>query len=140
MAIFGIYKRGQGKYTRMSTFIAATVIAIIGAGVLSRNLDAWLPTGLSIGGFRLKIYFQYGVPTLLVVLSGGVMFWLVNRQKSGDFLIATEGEMKKVSWSSKKELIGSTKVVLVTTFIMAMILFAVDILFTILFKHLGIMG
>ena len=124
----------------MSTFVAATVITLIGAGVLSSNLDAWLPTGLSVGAFKVKIYVQYGVPTLLVVLGGLVMFWLVNRQKSGDFLIATEGEMKKVSWSSQKEITGSTKVVLVTTFIMATILFAVDILFTILFKHLGIMG
>lgn len=136
--MFEIYKGGQGKHTRIVTFVSAVVLGTIGAYVLSRNLGAFLPQ--RIGGLQVRIYLQYGIPTVLVVLLGVLMFRLVNRQTSADFLIATESEMKKVSWSSKKELIGSTKVVLVTTFIMAMILFAVDILFTILFKHLGIMG
>ncbi|MCK4602752.1 MAG: preprotein translocase subunit SecE [Phycisphaerae bacterium] len=68
------------------------------------------------------------------------MFWVVNRPRSADFLIATEGEMKKVSWSSKKEIVGSTKVVIVTTFMLAAILFSVDILFQVLFQWMGIMG
>jgi len=46
--------------------------------------------------------------------------------------------MKKVSWSSRKEVVGSTKVVIVTTFIMAGILFGVDILFQRLFGWVGL--
>ncbi|MDP6045583.1 MAG: preprotein translocase subunit SecE, partial [Phycisphaerae bacterium] len=61
----------------------------------------------------------------------------VNRPRNADFLIATEGEMKKVSWSGKKEIIGSTKVVIVTTLMIAMLLFGVDILFGALFKIMG---
>ncbi|MCD6365227.1 MAG: preprotein translocase subunit SecE [Planctomycetes bacterium] len=68
------------------------------------------------------------------------MFWLVNRPKTADFLIATESEMKKVSWSSKEEIIGSTKVVIVFTFIMAVILYAVDVLFAFIFSEMGVMG
>ncbi|MBE3132152.1 MAG: preprotein translocase subunit SecE [Acidobacteria bacterium] len=34
--------------------------------------------------------------------------------------------MKKVSWSSKAELIGSTVVVIVTVFLLALVIFAVD--------------
>jgi len=48
--------------------------------------------------------------------------------------------MKKVSWSSRKEVVGSTKVVIVTTFILAVIIFGVDLLFVVLFRWLGVMG
>ncbi|MBS3820407.1 MAG: preprotein translocase subunit SecE [Planctomycetes bacterium] len=69
-----------------------------------------------------------------------LVLWLVNRPRTADFLIATEGEMKKVSWSSRKEVIGSTKVVIVTTFILAAILFIVDLVFATLFRAMNVMG
>ncbi|MCK4850305.1 MAG: preprotein translocase subunit SecE [Phycisphaerae bacterium] len=53
-------------------------------------------------------------------------------------MIATEGEMKKVSWSSKKEIIGSTKVVIVTLLIMGLVLFLVDLFFMRLMKFLNV--
>ena len=55
-------------------------------------------------------------------------------------MIAGEGEMKKVSWSSRKEVVGSTKVVIITTFLMAAVLYAVDWVFATLFAQFGIMG
>ena len=129
-----IYKRGQGKYTRIITSVAIFGLAIAGAMVLSAQLGA-------IGGLgAAKIYVQFGIPTLVVLAFGLFSFWIVNRPKTADFLIATEGEMKKVSWSSRKEVIGSTKVVIVTTFILAAIIFGVDLLFVVLFKWLKIMG
>jgi len=100
-----------------------------GAVVLSKKLGVYVP-----------VYVQYGVPSVLLALLGLLMFWMVNRPKSADFLIATEGEMKKVSWSSRKEIIGSTKVVIVSLFIMATILAAVDVGFTLLFNFLGVTG
>jgi len=126
---FEIYKKGQGRYTRSITFVAAMVIIVSGAGVLSSKLSVYYSP-----------FVQYGIPTGLVLTLGLLMFWIVNRQRTADFLIATEGEMKKVSWSSKKEIIGSTKVVIVTTFIMAALLFGVDVLFVVLFKWANIMG
>ena len=93
-----------------------------------------------MGGYGVAPYLRFGVPTMVVVALGLLMFWLMNRPKTADFLIATEGEMKKVSWSSKKEIVGSTKVVIITTFIMATLLFAVDLLFVVLFRWMKIMG
>ncbi len=75
---------------------------------------------------------------MLVAGVGLFVLWIVNRPRAADFLIATEGEMKKVSWSSKKEIIGSTKVVIITTFILAVILFGIDFLFQMLFTKAGI--
>jgi len=127
-----VYKRGQGTYTRLLTVAGVMVIAAVGAYKLSQKF----------AGYRLtwNPYVRYGVPTLLLAGIGGLMFWLVNRPRSADFLIATEGEMKKVSWSSRKEVVGSTKVVIVTTFLLAAILFGVDLLFTFLFEWMGILG
>ena len=86
MAKIEIYKRGQGKYTRVATFIAAMVIIVVGAVALSEKLAGydstkWPPV-------------RFGVPTGLVALLTLLMFWIVNRPKSADFLIATEVEMK----------------------------------------------
>ena len=121
-----IYKRNQGKYTRWITFSA--IMFLIGAGmyILSGSLNMY--------DFTRPPYIRYGVPTVITALAAWFMFWVINRPKTADFLIATEGEMKKVSWSSKKEIIGSTKVVIITAFILAGILFGVDILFRLLFS------
>ncbi len=132
MATFEIYKPGQGKHTRILTFVGVIVLAIAGAAKLSDKLNGYSATSSPA--------IRFGIPTAVVIILGWLVLWLINRPKSADFLIATEGEMKKVSWSSKKEIIGSTKVVIVTTFIFAAILFGVDMVFTVLFQWLGIMG
>jgi preprotein translocase subunit SecE len=68
-----------------------------------------------------------------------LLFLAVNKPRMADFMIATEGEMKKVSWSSKREVIGSTKVVIFTTFALALILFAVDIIFKNFFQTINVL-
>ncbi|MBL7218876.1 MAG: preprotein translocase subunit SecE [Phycisphaerae bacterium] len=126
MSMFKIYKVAQGRYTRSLTFAGAMLVAVSGAYVLSGKL------------YDVGPYMRYGIPSMVVVLIGLVTFWMVNRPRSADFLIATEGEMKKVAWSGKKEVIGSTKVVIVTTVMIALLLFGVDILFGALFRILGV--
>ncbi len=125
-----IYKRSQGKYTRVTTAVGVMVLVAWGCVALAEKL----------GGYGVDTYLRFGIPLAVLVGFGFIMFWLVNRPKTADFLIATEGEMKKVSWSSKKEVIGSTKVVIVTTFIMAALLFLVDFVFAKMFKLMGVMG
>jgi len=126
VSMFKIYKRTQGKYTRLLTFAGAMLVAVSGAYVLSGKL------------YDTSAYVQYGLPAMVVVVIGLLAFWMVNRPRNADFLIATEGEMKKVAWSGKKEVIGSTKVVIVTTVMIALLLFGVDILFGALFKIIGV--
>ena len=118
------YKPSQGRYTRTLTFASVVLVGAVGAYNLSAQLTA------------VNTYVRYGVPAAALAALGVFVLWLVNRPKTADFLIATEGEMKKVSWSSRKEIVGSTKVVIVTTFIMAGILFAVDIVFRLAFGWL----
>ena len=63
----------------------------------------------------------------------------MNKPTSVDFLIATDSEMKKVNWTTKKELMGSTKVVIGFVFVMAIVLFMYDLFFQFLFYFLGVL-
>lgn len=125
-----IYKRSQGKYTRLITVVGVLVLGAWGSWRLAQTLR----------GYGVGVYLSFGIPVAVLLALGFLMFWVVNRPRSADFLIATEGEMKKVSWSSRQEVIGSTKVVIVTTFILAAILFLVDYIFAAMFRTLGVMG
>ncbi len=134
-----IYKRGQGKYTRSTTFVVGAVIGVlVGHYVWKRlngsDLGYWTTSSVSVG-----LYMVYGIP--LVIFAGivAVMYMVVNRPRSADFMIATEGEMKKVSWSSRREIVGGTKVVITTTFILAMMLWIVDMAFGMLFTWIGVL-
>ena len=73
------------------------------------------------------------------VLFAALVWRVTNKPSNVDFLIATDSEMKKVNWTSRKELIGSTKVVIVFMFLIAIFLFAVDILFGYLFHVIGVL-
>jgi preprotein translocase subunit SecE len=52
-------------------------------------------------------------------------------QKIRTFLVEVKGELKRTSWPSRKEVEGTTAVVIVTVFIFAAFLWVVD---TVLFR------
>ena len=69
-----------------------------------------------------------------------LVWWLVGRhRKANDFLVATEGEMKKVNWTSRKEVIGSTKVVIASVILLAVLLFLVDWFFIWFFRLIDVL-
>ena len=51
-------------------------------------------------------------------------------------MIAAEGEMKKVSWSSRKEIAVSTSVVIALVIAMAVFLGLTDIIFELFFSEI----
>ncbi|OHB67799.1 MAG: preprotein translocase subunit SecE [Planctomycetes bacterium RBG_13_60_9] len=53
-----------------------------------------------------------------------------------DFLVAAEGELKKVNWSSRKEIAVSTIVVIIVVIAMAVLLGATDLVFSMVFRRL----
>jgi preprotein translocase SecE subunit len=53
-----------------------------------------------------------------------------------DFFIAAEGELKKVNWSSRKEVAVSTLVVIIVVVVMAALLGATDMVFQVIFDRL----
>lgn len=69
---------------------------------------------------------QFTVPLLLLVASLWLAWRVVNLPTFADFLIATEAEMNKVSWTTKKRLYQDTLVVLTVVILMAGFLFSMD--------------
>ena len=135
-----IYKPSQGYYTRICTAIGIVILAIFGARFLNQELELLLPPAApgSEGGLRLPLL--YGIPTAFLIAIGLVAYWVTGlSRKTNDFFIATEGEMKKVSWSTRVEVIRSTKVVIVTVVILATLLFTCDIAFMVFFGVINVL-
>ncbi len=129
------HKPEQGKWTRRGTFIGTgTLVAWCGFFVNQRL------SGYQDIGEWWQVLITPGIPVLLMVILGTLAYWVsfVNRNSS-DFMIATEGEMKKVNWSTKREVIGSTKVVITMTLLMAILLFTVDLAFQHFFKYIKVL-
>lgn len=77
-----------------------------------------------------KTYLQGGVAAAVLLIGAIVIFiFCYANKRTSEFLIATEGEMKKVNWSSRREVFGSTWVVIGISVIIATILFVTDIFF-----------
>ena len=72
-------------------------------------------------------HVQFTVPLLILAGSIWLAWRVVNLPVFADFLIATEAELNKVSWTTRKRLVQDTIVVLVTVVLMAVFLFAMDL-------------
>jgi preprotein translocase SecE subunit len=70
---------------------------------------------------------KFTIPMILIALIIWLSWRMVNYPVFADFLIATEAEINKVSWTPRAKLVRDTIVVLVTVFIITFFLFIVDI-------------
>ena len=80
-----------------------------------------------------------GVLVILALFGPMVWKWVGTRPRTCDFLIATEGEMKKVNWPQRNEVIGSTWVVICCVFLLVVLLFASDLLFSNFFRWIKVL-
>jgi preprotein translocase SecE subunit len=135
-SFFTIYKKGQGYWTRMGTVIC---VALIGA-FTAYNLYAYIPTFLpeTIKG-KTPVMIGLGVAVGFAIAYTIICWRLMNKPTNVDFLIATDSEMKKVNWTSRRELIGSTKVVVIFMFLTALFLFVCDIVFIFIMRLLHVL-
>ncbi len=122
--LFKMYKRGQGINTRLWSGLTCFTITAIGCFrlyqiLLSRTNNIWLYT-----------LVPSGVCAAIALLT----FWLVNKPNLADFLIAAEGEIKKVSWSSRREIVASTTIVIGVVLSVGFMLVGVDFVFSGLFE------
>ena len=69
--------------------------------------------------------FDDGAGGLFMALSVLIM-WLMNKPTIADFMIAAEGEMKKVNWSTRQEITVSTIVVISVVVTLAVLLGVAD--------------
>jgi len=146
------FKANQGLRVRRCTVIGIMVLAICGIITLvnhgslntgrgwmvispfasSRMAPAthpWMvvqPFGTAY--YVFMFYITLTLPVMIFIVASWVSWRLVNWPAFADFLIATEAEMNKVSWTTRKRLYQDTIVVLTTVVLLTVFLFVVDIL------------
>jgi preprotein translocase SecE subunit len=123
----GIYKRGQAANTRLGTAFGVFIVVAYGCFVLHQRLQ---PLN--------NIWLQTLVPVGLCAVLAVLIAWVMNRPSVADFLIASEGEVKKVNWSTRKELTASTGVVIFVMLAIALLLTVVDYFFVWFFQKIGL--
>lgn len=123
-----MHKPGQGNMLRWGTAAAGGIISVAAAMFVQEQLAIFSVTVRTL------------VPVAVLIVLGVLIFRLVGQSRTVvDFLIATEGEMKKVNWSTRREVFGATRVVIVTVLALGFILFFVDVFFIGFFEAIGVL-
>lgn len=132
------YKVNQGWRVRFGTLVALFFLGACGIYTLwlhgsfgndRLGSNDWV-TFVPFTSIQIPIMFRvhWTMPLILFGLLIWVPWRLVNWPLFADFLIATDAEMNKVSWTTRKRLFQDTIVVLVTVILLTTFLFFVDIL------------
>jgi preprotein translocase SecE subunit len=138
------YKGNQGVRVRRGTIVGILAVGVFGIATMVNNRffgveraelanDWYWTVPFATPGQAVQyVYLMFKAHLIMPVVSGVLLIWLawriVNVPTFADFLIATEAEMNKVSWTTRKRLLQDTVVVLVTVFLFTMFLFVVDII------------
>jgi preprotein translocase SecE subunit len=137
------YKGNQGVRVRRGTIVGILAIGL--CGIVSmiwhkffgiERPDApndwyWLVPYADNPGMITFIPLMFKFHLLMPIVLGVVVVWVawrvVNIPTFADFLIATEAEMNKVSWTNRRRLMQDTVVVLTTVILFTSFLFVVDV-------------
>lgn len=124
--VFDIYKATQGKNTRLFSAVGLVVIIGLGCWRLYQQLQVW----------NLNPWIVTLIPLVLFAGLAMGIFVLSNKHKVADFFISAEGEVKKVSWSTKQEITASTIIVIFVVIFMSLLLGITDFFFQYVFTWL----
>ena len=132
------YKRVLGLKVRRITILG--ILLLLGSGIYTLIAQGSIPDNWTIqlpftqqgedGAskvFTLLTDAKYALPAFMIALGVWFAYRAVNVPTFAEFLIATEAEMNKVSWTNRKRLTQDTIVVLATTILMALFLLVVDL-------------
>jgi preprotein translocase SecE subunit len=143
---FHIVKRGQGYWTRMGTAgVALMLIALISFNthiILRDQFKVRATLADLVGktfGFLQYIPLSLLIAVVVAAVLALISWRLMNKPTNVDFLVATDSEMKKVNWTSRKDLFGATKVVIIFMFLIATILLVIDLEFGQVFWYLRVL-
>ena len=126
------YKKSLGKRARRLTILGFLILG--GTGIWAANLAGTIPHAWTLtlpfespNSVTLLPNAEFALPVILGLLTWWIGWRAVNVPTFAEFLIATEAEMNKVSWTPKRRLAQDTVVVLTTTLILALFLLVVDL-------------
>lgn len=121
------HKPMQGRQARLYTAVSIGVLVVMGLWRLYEVLLPYSPLT------------RFGIPTALGLVFGWFTYRLVEFPPFVEFLIATEAEMNKVSWTTRDDLYRATTVVLSTVLLMSFYLFGVDWVWSNLLQLIGVL-
>ena len=121
------YKQEQGRMARMAAYWSLAVLLFYGCYSLYYSLLGWFPgklgtpfklgaesSGLRIPILGIDVNAALVIATLVLAAGLFVLYRWQNKPSNADFLIETESELRKVTWPSMPEAIGSSFVVILT--------------------------
>jgi len=121
------YKPKQGWNTRLYTAVGLGLIVAFGVWRLH---DMLIESSLAT---------RLGIPAVTAAVLGWLVYRIVQYPPFAEFLIATEAEMNKVSWTTKDDLYRSSIVVLAAVGVLAIYLFIVDWFWLFLLRAVGVL-
>lgn len=153
MAAWGVYKKGQGIYSRIVVGIALGVLGLY-AAISLHNVLLDLPNvaqniriplvglGLTWGlicSFALFAVLGFLIYIFVAGMETGVRPLDNSGKRIVEFLIETQGELQKVSWPTKYELVGSTAVVIISVVVIGIFVLGVDWFVSLIMGYIGVL-
>lgn len=153
MAAWGVYKKGQGIYSRIVVGIALGVLGLY-AAISLHNVLLDLPNvaqntriplvglGLTWGlicSFALFAVLGFLIYIFVAGMETGVRPLDNSGKRAVEFLIETQGELQKVSWPTKYELVGSTAVVIISVVVIGIFVLGVDWFVSLIMGYIGVL-
>jgi preprotein translocase SecE subunit len=153
MSFFGVYRKGFGLYSRVAVGIALGILALFASVSLYNALidlpdiaegfrvplvDVGLTWGL-LSSVALFVFLGFFVCVFVAGLETGLKPLDSGGKKTVEFLIDTQGELQKVSWPTRYELIGSTAVVIVSVVVIGVFVLGVDWFVSVIMKYIGVL-
>jgi len=129
-----IYKSGQGYWTRIMSATGFGLLTLLGAVWLYRQI-------YERGGAGVTVQYAAAGAALIFGLAGFLFIYIYCglKPRSVDFLVATEGEMKKVNWSTRREVMGSTLLVIIISGVIAGFCALLDVAWAALMTAIGVL-
>ncbi|MFH0963310.1 MAG: preprotein translocase subunit SecE [Planctomycetota bacterium] len=125
--IVRIYHKEQAAASRLiagATVLALGVFAYVEMAASQFLGGRSFPKALQVARFPDTWGQAVGGVCLLAFAAAG--WFLLNRPRVVEFLVAVETELRKVSWPTRQQALGSAGVVIVTMLVLAAYLFLLD--------------
>lgn len=129
-----IYKSGQGYWTRIMSVVGFGLIVLLGAHWIFDMIDS-----RGVGGVGHR-YVAFGVALAVALVGAGLIYYYCGiNPRTVDFFVATEGEMKKVNWSTRREIVGSTVLVIIISTVIALYCWVLDTIWAVAMRAIHVL-
>lgn len=126
-----LYKPGQGMLVRWIAFGLVSLMILFGCNSLyhfvALRSNWWTDPIFTFPVIDVAVTYGFLVSAAVAAALCFVAYvFVVNHPKSAEFLIETEGELKKVNWPPRHEFLGSSFIVILSVMIISLYLMLVD--------------